>query len=164
MWNVVILALVMSMAGAYAALAERNAAAGQQHLAEASAEGMANYRSAVVAYFQAHDLRATSVNLEALKASGVLRDWPLLEAPPATPWGNYRDAAGTIYIYARQLPRREVTREIVRLARNSVLAGSYRRGMANLQSPVYGDTGIPLAALASLALPDGVPVWLAVAP
>ena len=163
MWNVVILAMVMSMAGAYAALAERNAAAGQQQLAEASAEGMANYRSAVVAYFQAHDLRATSVDLASLKASGVLRDWPLLEAP-ATPWGNYRDAGGTIYIYARQLPRREVTREVVRLARNSLLAGSYRRGMANLQSPVYGDTGIPLSALASLALPDGVPVWLAVAP
>jgi hypothetical protein len=164
MWNVVILALVMSLAGAYAALAGRNAEAGQQLLVEASAEGMANYRSAVVAYFHVNDLRATSVSLATLKASGTLRDWPLLEAPPATPWGNYRDAAGTIYIYARQLPRHDLTRQVVRLARNSLLAGSYQRGAANLQSPVYGDTGIPLAALAGLALPDGVPVWLAVAP
>lgn len=164
MWNVVILVLVMSLAGGYAALAERNAGAGQQQLVEASAEGMANYRSAVVAYFRANDLRSTSVSLAALKASGALRDWPRLDSPQAAPWGNYRDAAGTIYVYARELPRNDLTRQIVRLARNSVLAGSYRRGAANLQSPVYGDTHIPLTALASLALPDGVPVWLAVAP
>ncbi|WP_028101382.1 hypothetical protein [Pseudoduganella violaceinigra] len=164
MWNVVILTLVMSLAGAYAALAERNAASGQQLLDGASAESMANYRSAVVAYFRANDLRATSVSLPTLRSSGALRDWPLLEGPQATPWGNYRDAGGTIYVYATQLPRHDLTRQIVQLARNSVLAGSYRRGAPNLQSPVYGDTGIPLAALASLALPDGVPVWLAVAP
>ncbi|WP_256081778.1 hypothetical protein [Massilia sp. YIM B04103] len=165
MWNIAILTMMMAAAGGYTVLAERQVETLEQHLTEASAESMANYRTAVVAYFRKYDQqRSTSISLATLRNSGALRPWPQLEAPPSPPWANYRDADGTIYIYAQQLPRREITSEIVHLSRNSVLAGHYRSGSPNLQSPIYGDTKISLSALAGKGVPDGAPVWLAVSP
>ncbi|MBB3122335.1 type IV pilus biogenesis protein PilM [Pseudoduganella violacea] len=162
MWNIAILTIMMAAAGGYTVLANRQAEVMEQHLTEASAESMANYRTAVVAYFRKYNELSTSVSLSTLRDRHMLRDWAVLDAPPSPPWANYRDTNGTIYIYAQKLPRREITSEIVHLSRNSILAGSYRIGSSNLQSPIYGDTGISLSALIGKGVPDGAPVWLAV--
>jgi hypothetical protein len=76
-------------------------------------------------------------------------------------WANYRDSDGMIYVYASPLPQTNVFTEVMKLTQNSVLVGVFRTGDTTLFSPVHGDTKRKLPP-ASVAIPDGSPVWIAV--
>lgn len=126
------------------------------------AGSMLQYRTAVIHYFSEHDVFDASVSLAALKSTNALPAWSTLyQQDIQSPWSNYRDSAGTIYIYATSLPAIDITAEITRLSQNSFLTGVYRTGMTTLQSPIFGDTHIPLTALNGKSVPDGAPVWIA---
>lgn len=162
MWNFAVLAVLMSVAGVYAVKNAQSLDGAQDGLATATAAEMGIYRGAVIAYFSDHDQLATSVDDDTLKSGGYLPGWSSMSQPRTQlAWRNYRDAGGVIYVYTNTLPTRNLSAELVQLARNSMLFGVYRSGSPNLQSPVYGDTGIPLAALAGMSVPDGAPVWIA---
>lgn len=162
MWNVVVLAVLISVAGVYAVRNYQALDHAQVGLAAGMAAEMGIYRSAVVRYFSEHDVFDASVDTATLKSAGYLPPWSRMYQQ-STPliWRNYRDPAGVIYVYAASLPAQNLAAELARLAGNSLLFGVYRASAANLQSPVAGDTGISLAALAGKAIPDGAPVWIA---
>ncbi len=164
MWNLAVLGVLVSLAGYYAG-ADRGAGATLRRAgADGLAEGMALYRDAVARYFAGHAGGGSSVDLAALRASHALPDWSLLhEAAATTIWTNYRNAAGTIYIYAARPPADNIVADIVRLSRNSVLAGVYREGDSTLYSPLFGDTRIALPTPAEAAIPDRSPVWIVAA-
>ncbi|SFL98393.1 type IV pilus biogenesis protein PilM [Rugamonas rubra] len=164
MWNLAVLTALVSLAGYYAVADKAGLEAQSQARADSLAEGMALYRDAVARYFAGHPGGQRSVDLATLRASGALPAWsPLNGAAAATPWANYRAAAGTIYIYAAQAPAENIVADVVRLSRNSVLAGVYRSGDSTLYSPIFGDTRIPLPTPADAAIPDGSPVWIVAA-
>ena len=164
MWNLAVLTALVSLAGYYAVADKAGLEAQSQARADSLAEDMALYHDAVARYFAGHAGGQHSVELAALRASHALPDWsPLNGAAASTPWANYRDAAGTIYIYAARTPADNIVADIVRLSRNSVLAGVYRGGDSTLYSPIFGDTGIARPTPADAAIPDGSPVWIAAA-
>ncbi|MBJ7311949.1 type IV pilus biogenesis protein PilM [Rugamonas sp. CCM 8940] len=156
--------MLISLAGYYASADKAGIEVQRQARADRQADEMALYRDAVARYFAGHGGGPRSVNLATLRAGGVLQAWsPLAAAAATTIWANYRNAAGTIYIYAAQPPDTNIVADIVRLSRNSVLAGVYRSGDSNLYSPIFGDTQIKLPTPAELAIPDGSPVWIVLA-
>jgi hypothetical protein len=165
MWNVVMLAVLMSVAGIYVTRNHQTVDRAEAGLAAGMAAEMGVYRGAVARYFSEHDLLAASVSTATLKSGGYLPPWSRMYQQ-STPliWSNYRDAGGVIYVYATSLPAQDLAGELARLAHNSVLLGVYRASAGTLHSPVAGDTGISLAALAGRAIPDGAPVWIATAP
>lgn len=165
MWNIAVMLVLFSVAGFYATHNREQQDQSQAHVTLAVAGEMAVYRGAVIDYFSRNDLRGTSVTLAALRAAKSLPGWSTIgQGAGAQAWGNYRDGAGLIYVYAATLPAADISADIARLSRNSVLAGVYRRAQPNLQSPVFGDTNIPLTALAGFAVPDGAPVWIGTSP
>ena len=161
MWNAVMLAVLIAVAGVYTT---RNLQAVDQagaSLAAGTAAEMGIYRNAVIAYFGEHDLLATSVATATLKSGRYLPQWSrMFQQTAPLAWNNYRDADGMIYVWAVSLPSRNLAAELAQLARNSVLLGVYG-STGTLYSPVAGDTGISLSALAGRAVPAGAPVWLA---
>ena len=163
MWSIALSTVMISLIGAYAFFGQVAELGARHDQGAALAESMAVYRGAVVRYYGAHDdQRDTGVDLATLRAQGALRDWSTLDAGR---WNNYRAADGTIYIYGDEALAADVSAALARQARNSLMAGTYRRSSATLHSPGHGDTRIPLAPLlARRALRDGAPVWLAVAP
>lgn len=162
MWSLVVATVLVSAAGVYSITCERTLTAAQSNATLEVAGGMALYRQAVVDYFSQNDVRDTSVSLAALKSARTLPTWSVLYQQSGAPiWGNYRDVNGIIYIYATSLPPASVVDEMASLSSNSVLAGTYRRNAATLQSAVFGDTHIPVTALAGKSIPDGAPVWIA---
>lgn len=161
MWNIAVLAVLMAVAGIYAGATMRSVDRAQDQMAAAMAAEMGIYRQAVIGYFGDHDLLATEVGSAALKAGGYLPGWTgMAQQSAPLVWSNYRDANGVIYVYATRAPARNFDGELARLARNSLLAGSYGSG-GTLRSAALGDTGIPLAALAGKSIQVGAPVWLA---
>jgi len=161
MWNIAVLLGLLSVTGYYAARHQEQLDLSQGRLVLAAADDMALYRSAVIDYFSQFDLRNTSVDLASLKAGQMLPAWSAGTGGAALPvWGNYRDGAGIIYIYATTLPVRNLSAALAQRSQNSVLAGVYRSALPTLQSPVFGDTQIPVTALAGRGVPDGAPVWI----
>ncbi|WP_034300968.1 type IV pilus biogenesis protein PilM [Herbaspirillum sp. RV1423] len=162
MWNIAILVVLVSVAGIYSTKNLQTLAATESRVAGSVASEMAIYRDAVVNYFTVYNLYNTSVSFGALKSSGMLPSWSLMFQKSEAPiWNNYRDAAGVIYIYATALPDDNILGELASLSHNSILAGAYRSSLSNLQSPVFGDTNIPVTALSGKSVPDGAPVWIA---
>lgn len=161
MWNIVVLVVMMAVAGIYASAGMRSVDRAQDQLAAAMAAEMGIYRQAVIGYFSDHDLLGTGVSSDALKTGGYLPGWSRM-AQQAAPlaWNNYRDANGVIYVYATSPPARNFDGELARLARNSLLAGTYGSA-GTLRSVTAGDTGIALGALAGSAIQVGAPVWIA---
>lgn len=161
MWNLFIITVVASLAGVYVNSGERIILAAERNEARETAESMALYREAVIQYYTANNLTKHSVSLDALKTANLVPTWSTLYTRSAESiWDNYRAADGTIYIYASRLPRTNIQAELVELSRNSYLAGVYKQNGKRLYSPVFGNTGISLAALASERLPDNAPVWI----
>jgi hypothetical protein len=162
MWNFVVLAALIAATGVYANRNQQTLDAAQGSLAASTAADMGIYRSAVIDYFSDHDLTSTSVSTASLKSGGYLPEWSRMYQQ-STPllWRNYRDADGVIYVYAASRPAQDLNAELAQLARNSVLLGFYRSGLPTLQSPVSGDTGIPITALSPMSIQDGAPVWIA---
>ena len=162
MWNAVVLAVMIAAAGVYTTRNLQTVDQAHQELASADAAEVGIYRNAVIDYFSDHDVVNTSVSTASLKSGAYLPSWSrLYQQSGALSWANYRDADGVIYVYATSLPPRNLAAELAQLARNSVLLGVYDSAHATLQSPVYGETHIPVTALSSLSIPNGAPVWLA---
>lgn len=162
MWNVAVLAVLISVAGVYTTRNFQSLDNAHSNLAASLAAEMGIYRSAVIDYFSDHDLLATSVSTATLKSGGYLPGWSRMyqQSTPLT-WSNYRDANGVIYVYGTSLPDQNLAGELVQLARNSVLFGVYNSTLSTLQSPVSGNTGIPISAISGMSIPDGAPVWIA---
>jgi len=162
MWNLVVLLVLMSLAGVLANRSAQHLDAVQGDLAAGMAAEMGIYRTAVVRYFAEHDVTNMGVSTAALKSGGYLPAWSRM-AQQSTPliWSNYRDAGGVVYVYATSLPPHNLGAELARLAHNSVLVGAYSTSSSFLQSPVEGNTKIPVSALAGKSVPDGAPVWIA---
>lgn len=162
MWNVAVLVVLISLAGVYATRNLQSLDAAQDSLAASDAAEMGIYRQAVIDYFSVNDLRGTSVAAATLKSGGHLPAWSrLYQQAGALAWSNYRDANGVIYVYALAVPDRNLAGELAQLARHSVLLGIYERASPTLQSPVHGNTGIPISVLSGRSIPDGAPVWIA---
>lgn len=162
MWSIAVMAVMISLVGVYTTMNAERSMAADASVAMNMAGSMLLYRAAVVHYFTEHDVLDTSVSLATLKSANALPAWSTLYQQDSAPlWSNYRDADGTIYIYAISLPAVDITAEITRLSQNTVLTGVYLTGMTTLQSPVFGDTHIPLTALNGKSIPDGAPVWIA---
>lgn len=165
MWPLAVLTVLLTLSGYYALDGQQRQTAAGQGRAEVLADSMAVYRQAVRQYFASYPGPQHSVSLAALRASHALPAWsPLYTGAGPALWANYRAADGTIYIYAAATPAQNIAAELVRLSRNSVLAGVFRAGDATLYSPVFGNTGIPLPTPAEAAIPNGSPVWIATSP
>jgi len=162
MWNMLVLTAMISLVGVYTIRNFETFAATDAGVAMSIADSMALYREAVADYFTQNDVLDTSVSFSALKSSHMLPAWSVLYQQSAAPiWNNYRDATGVIYIYASSLPPVNIAAAIAMKSQNSVLNGVYQSGVATLQSPVFGDTRIPVTALNGKSVPDGAPVWIA---
>jgi hypothetical protein len=161
MWTLLVLTVVAALTTFYAALNERTFSEADNRNSMELAESMALYREAVILYYTANNLTNTSVSLATLITANMVPTWSTLYTSSTAPiWANYRDAGGIIYVYATSLPPVDILSEIAQLSQNSYLAGAYRQTGTLLYSPVYGDTGISLAALASKSVPDNAPVWV----
>jgi hypothetical protein len=161
MWNLFVITVLAALAGVYANYGERTLSIIEMNKARDAAESMALYREAVIQYYTANDIKNHSVSLNALKTANMVPTWSKLYTHSAESiWGNYRAADGTIYVYATSLPTMNIQSEITELSRNSYLVGQYKNTGNILYSPVFGDTGISLAVLASMSVPDNAPVWI----
>lgn len=161
MWNLLVISVLAAMTGVYTGFGQRAFDAADRNVSRETAESMALYREAVILYYTANDMKNHSVDIDVLKSTSLLPTWSTLYTRSAEAiWGNYRAADGTIYVYAITLPAKNMQAELVALSRNSILAGVYRRNGQFLYSPVFGDTGISLAALAGKEIPDNAPVWI----
>ena len=161
MWNLFVITVLAAVAGVYTNSGERTISMMAHSKAKDTAESMALYREAVIQYFTANDITNQSVTMAMLKAANVVPTWSALYTMTGdSSWGNYRAADGTIYVYAVRLPRMSIQSELAHLSRNSYLVGTYKQSGNTLYSPVYGDTGISLAALTGRAVPDNAPVWI----
>jgi hypothetical protein len=119
------------------------------------------YRQAVVAYFSANDMTNTSVDIDTLKAAGMVPTWSMLYTSSDTSiWANYRDSSGVIYIYPATLTSTNIVSEVLKLSRNSMTVGIYRASDHSLYSPVDG-TRVVLNSLGGVSIPDTAPVWMA---
>jgi hypothetical protein len=163
MWSIAVLVVLMMVTGLYTVSHEANVPTGLQSSANTLAASMATYRSAVVSYFSQNPDQYQSVSIDTLKSAGVLPTWSTLYTQPATSkWANYRDpATGIIYIYAGTPLDTNITAEVAALSQNSILAGVFRSGDTTLFSPLFGNTGIALPSPASVAIPNGSPLWIA---
>lgn len=162
MWNAVVLAVLIAVAGVYATKNLQGQDLSRGNLTDSVAAEMGIYRNAVVNYFSSNDVYGVSVSTATLKSGGFLPAWSkLFQQTTPLAWGNYRSASGTIYIFALSLPTQNIASEVMQLSQNSILVGIYRSSASTLQSPVYGDTGIPVSDISGMSIPDGSPVWIA---
>jgi len=162
MWNIVVLVVFATATGVYGIRHSQTTNVMQGQVASSVAADMALYRDAVISYFSMTNQRNFSVSFDALKTGGMLPSWSTLsQSSNVPPWSNYCDANGIIYVYATSLPSTNIVGELTVLSRNSMLVGTYQSSSATLHSPVFGDTNIPVTALAGKSLPDGAPVWIA---
>jgi hypothetical protein len=162
MWSLAVAVVLVSVAAIYSTMGAQTLSVDQSNVAMEVAAGMGLYRQAVINYFTQNDVRGTGVSLATLKSSQMLPTWSILYQQANAPiWDNYRDANGTIYVYATSLPSTNIIGEITTLSNNSILVGTYRNSAATLQSAIFGDTNIPVTALAGKSIPDGAPLWIA---
>jgi hypothetical protein len=158
MWSIVVLAITAALTGFYLLPVERGILATEDLKARELAGNMAVYRDAVATYFTDNNLTDTSVSIATLNSTGALR--PYYTQSASSIWANYRDAAGTIYIYPATLPSTNFASEIQRLSQNALSFGIYRSSDNSLYSPVDGVWVTQDASLAGKSIPDGAPVWL----
>jgi hypothetical protein len=162
MWNFVIISILAALTGFFAITNEESVEKGEGMIAVSMAESMNVYRQGVVSYFRTHTDVNVSIPNDVLVSSGAMPAWASPPPDSGMPvWSNYRDASGAIYVFSKVLPTVSFAAEIVALAKNSVLAGIYpKNGGTTLFSPLFGDTSIPLTALAGQGVPLGSPVWI----
>ncbi|MBC7502290.1 MAG: type IV pilus biogenesis protein PilM [Herminiimonas sp.] len=182
MWNVTVLTVLLSLAGYYALGDQKRVDVTAASLPRNLALDMATYRDAVVRHF------SLPANRSAADASAdfsvlALPAWyrPQRSTSGAPLWRNYIDGAGIIYIFtATPLPV-SITADIVRLSKNSVMAGDAVTvgGGQQLAAPAdmptssiaavgadiqnARDYGVhpAIAIPAAVGIPAGSPVWLA---
>ena len=111
---------------------------------------MAVYRNAVLQYALAHPGFSGSAPDAALPFPAWYRRNPL--------WAN-RVEGGSVAVYATKQMPADLPAEMATLAKGSFFVGVADAKTGKLVSPTYGPTGLTLPP----GIPDGVPVWLAVA-
>lgn len=164
MWTFTVALMIIALSGLYMNIDKQQSANANQASSARIADSMAVYRDAVSRYFASRQTEYGSISNAALQAANALPSWYV--GPSAAygwNWANYRGSNGLIYIYATAEPQVNIAADIVKLSDNSILAGLYRDGDANLYSPVYGPTNIPLPPSALAPIPNGSPVWVAYA-
>jgi hypothetical protein len=161
MWSIVVLAIMAALTGFYLLPVERGILATEDLKARELAGNMGVYRDAVATYFKDNNLTNTSVSITTLVSTGALRPYYTQSESALSIWANYRDAAGTIYIYPATLPSTNFASEIQRLSQNALSFGIYRSSDNSLYSPVDGVRVTQDASLAGKLIPNGAPIWLA---
>lgn len=179
MWSAMVMAMMIATAGYYALAAQERVTINVSQGANLATD-MATYRQMVINYASLPANR--NVNDVRVPASALDQPFWLKPAVLAQ-WDNYIDGSGAIYVFVKAdtpLPV-NITADIVKLSRNSVLAGEaiVRNGSLVLRAPGDRDTstGVPIdghgslleaidyGAHPALALPTqipvGSPVWLA---
>ncbi len=160
MWNMLAIA-VMSVLVVLATISGMNNSPRTEDARAARlADSLWLYRQAVRAHFAGTTAGPASVETHMLIAANRFPAWSDPGADPFTAtWANYMDAQGRIYIYARSVPPSGVISHLLRLSHNSALVGVHKADHANLFSPLYGNTGIPLP-VTEISIPAGSPVWV----
>jgi hypothetical protein len=159
MWAMFILTALLALGG-YAALAsERQMQVSQQSSTRVMAENMGLYRQAVVNYFALYPLDFSTVSVTVLTQLQLLPGWLALSLD--ADWTNARAADGTIYIFSARSKPPPIVSDVLQLSHQSILVGVYRSGDTALYSPVFGNTGIALAATITSRIPKGSVLWLA---
>jgi hypothetical protein len=165
MWNIFIITMMLAATGIYSSSAERSYEVAKQAAGRATAENMALYRNAVVAYFTANDFKNTNAPVSKL----ALPSWFTLNAgTTGATWSNYRDASGVIYIFPMASPvtlpsaskPTNIVNEVIEVSQNSSLVAVYRASDATLYYPIDGKR-IAAASLITQGVADGAPVWVA---
>lgn len=161
MWNALIVIVMAALTGFYMMPGERSQIAADNHEARVLAESMGLYREAVVSYFSSPGMGGTSVGIDALKESGMLPAWSALYTRSGqSPWTNYRDSAGIIYIFQERPAGPNIVSEVLQLSGNSMNVGIYRASDRSLYSPADGSR-VVLTSAAGAPIPDTALVWLA---
>lgn len=161
MWNFVIVAVMAALTGFYTLSSERSVANIKDQETRVQAESMGVYRQAVIAYFTAHNVTGTSVDIDTMKNEGMVPTWSTLYTDSAASiWANYRDSAGIIYIYPTTLPSANIVNEVLKLSKYSMNVGIYSTSDGSLYSPADGNR-ITLTPLPGVSIPDTAPVWMA---
>jgi hypothetical protein len=115
--------------------------------ARATAESMATYRSAAVAFAHSHPAFEGELPADELPLPGWWRDAGEVHA-----WVEGR----VVVVYLAGPGPKGLLSQMRQLSGGSILVGMSHRLTGTLQSPDEGDTGIPVP----LSIPDGAPVWL----
>lgn len=161
MWGFLVLAAMLAVTGVYSFPVERNQAVVQEFEVRKAAENMALYREAVVRYFDVNNVTNTSVTIDDLKTAGHLPNWTTVSINSAlSNWANFRDAAGTIYIYPAVLPSSNMVTAVLEVSEYSSLVAVYRAVDTSLYFSVDGQSVIA-TSLSGIPIPDGAPVWIA---
>lgn len=121
------------------------------------AAGMAVYRNAVIAYYTQNPTKFGSAAIGTLIGAGVLPSW----SPQAPQFAHYRNADGSIVVYASAKTPPAMLGELLKLSRNSLLVGQYSSGDSYFRSAHYGPTTLPLPAPSVVPIPAGSPLWMA---
>ncbi|HEY4542828.1 MAG TPA: hypothetical protein VIG66_10705 [Noviherbaspirillum sp.] len=161
MWNIVVVAVMAALTGFYMLPAEQSMSRNHELEARQMAISMGVYRQAVRAYYTANNGTLNySVTVAELNAGNFLPEWSHLRALGENgPWANYRNAAGTVYVYPKELPTRNMLAELLDVAHRSVNVAVYRAADSSLYSP--GDNQRFPHPQTGGGIPDGAPVWIA---
>lgn len=155
MWNIWILAAMVSLASYYTIRGESNQNPVPAMKSTDLAGNMAVYRAGVIAYLKNNPGITGPTSIADADLQPVLPSW----FTPYPGWRNHVAADRTVTIYAASLPPAKITSELHTLAQGSLLAGEANTATNTVFSPGLGNTGIPLPA--NVAIPNGSPVWLA---
>jgi hypothetical protein len=150
MWVVWTLVAMLSVAGYVAMSAELREAPVSTASAADLAWNLGVYRDAVLTYALQHPGFAGTVPDSALP----LPPW----YTPAALWRN-QITAGVVAVYGTHPMTAELASSLVALGKGSYFVGIADAKSGRLVSPLFGDTGLALPP----GIPDGVPVWLAMA-
>ncbi|MET3133308.1 hypothetical protein AAKU55_003598 [Oxalobacteraceae bacterium GrIS 1.11] len=161
MFNIFILAVMVSLAAFYSSDQPRQEDLNAQARTRALASDMAVYREAVVRYFALPDNKGsehTTVDGPTLASAGLLPSWsPLAATGDGATWANLRDDH-IVYIYAKSALPVGVLSDLLALSKNSSQVGQYHVDCQCFQSALSAPV---TKKLTSNNIPNGSPVWIA---
>jgi hypothetical protein len=183
MWNVLVLAILFSVAGYYAMSDQKYAAAAQPANQQLTLAGdMAIYRQAVIDYYKSNPGAPLDAGVPNSALTPFFPEWSD-KAALSSQWSNWIDGTYHIYIYEQAPLPINIVSSIVKLSQNSVQAGAavVQGGQQVLYAPadiptalpstMGSSSGLPYASdyashdpvvlPAAAAIPTGSPVWMA---
>ena len=178
MWSTAVIFVFLAL-GAYYFNTEQAILPGPEVAAARKyAESMATYRQALINFSTRYPGVTGAVPHQSVGGlAGIDGFFPTGYGQDlAAQWANYIDAEGIIYVYPASEVKIRFTEEIVRLSRNSVVAGEVAadhtlHAPADVASPALpnyspqiplpGDYHPGAAILVPAFIPVGYPVWLA---
>ena len=154
MWPLWVLVAMISVTGYYSVSNQvRHHATPMAAESMTLASNMAIYRDAVLTYLH------NNPGFSGTTIPTALLPLPTWGYTPKTIWAHYIAPDKTIVVYATVRPPVDITADLMNLSKNSILAGRANTTTGRLESPVHGNTNIPLPA--GITIPNGSPVWLA---